>query len=407
MKEKKPQIFNINRKNLEVEKLLEIQSLLNDGEFQKVIDETKNARAKYPNNFFFFTIASIALSSVGKKTEGLNLLKTAVKRFPDEYEVHYHLGKTYEELEQYQEAEAAFKRSYELTPGNYTDARSDCLNDLGIIYWVQGKKEDALEQWKLALIENPNNINAQNNYKEFTNEYGEPAAENHIMDDVFHFQNVQTEKYFKNKDRDTFLDLHEGEKLIALIMETWNNEVAPMGYKLDSLSAAKKDELFKSIEIDFNKEPQYNLKADFDDYDFDDDDDLDFDDDDLDFDDDDLDFDDDDLDFDDMYTIYDCVEKEELLLLPFTLPLLRALGIKQSRIDDLFAKIDEPTDFEEDMLLWAIDVCTAIGMSIFEKKDREKNFKYGLDIAKEELSDEEAKTAIEELKMLFEKFKKR
>lgn len=381
---KKPQIFNINRKNPEVEKLLEIQNLLNDGEFQKVINETKNARAKYPNNFFFFTIASIALSSVGKETQGLNLLKTAVKRFPDKAEVHYHLGKTYEALEQYQEAEAAIKRSYELTPKNYSDARSDCLNDLGVIYWIQRRKSEALEQWKLALIENPNNINAQNNYRDFTNEYGEPAAVNHIMDDIFHFQNVQTEKYFKSKDRDTFLDTHEGDKLISLIMETWNNEVAPMGDKLDSLSPAKKDKLFKSIEIDFNKEPRFTVNSD------------------------DIfsseeDTDDDIYDDDDMYTIYDCVDEDALFLLPFTLPLLSALGIKESRIDELFGKIDEPTDYEEDMLLWAVDVCTAVGSGILDKKNRAKNFRLGLDIAKEELTDEEAKAAIKELKLLFEK----
>ncbi|VAX20295.1 hypothetical protein MNBD_IGNAVI01-135, partial [hydrothermal vent metagenome] len=61
MKGKKPQIFNINQKDFEFDKLLEIQNLLNDGEFQKVIEETKTARIKYPNNFFFYTIASIAL----------------------------------------------------------------------------------------------------------------------------------------------------------------------------------------------------------------------------------------------------------------------------------------------------------------------------------------------------------
>jgi len=191
MSRKNAPIFQLNNRDMEMKKLLELQNLLNDGKYSDVIKEAEKLRKIYSHNFFFFTIASIALSETGKTEEAKKLLLKAENKFPNEYEVHFQLAKVYEECEEYEKAEAAYKKSYEVTPEEYNDARADCLNDLGALYWSLRRKEEAVEQWKLALLEDPNNIKAQNNYRNFTNEYSEPVSVDGLMDDVYHFQNIQ------------------------------------------------------------------------------------------------------------------------------------------------------------------------------------------------------------------------
>lgn len=257
MKPKQPIIFNINQN--EIDNLKHLQKLLNDHKFLQVIQEGRKARNKYPKNFFFYTIPSIAYSLTNRLEDAFQLLKDAEQKFPDSYEVLYQLAKIHEEIKEYDDAEKYYKKSYEVTHADYNDARAECLNDLGVLYWKMHRKDEALESWKLALsegsfgMEDPKNIMAQNNLRDFTNEYGKPSSVSPLMDDVFHFRNIQMEKYLQSKNLTEFQSMEETDKIIQLISDSWNRNIAPERERLDSSSALEKTKWFESIEIDFSE----------------------------------------------------------------------------------------------------------------------------------------------------------
>lgn len=249
------QPFNFDIKPEEIKDLKKIQKLLNNKKFLPVINEGRKARNKYPKNYFFYTIPSIAYSLINRHEDVFKLLKEAEQRFPDSYEVFYQLAKVYEDLEDYEEAEKCFKKSYEVTPEAYNDARAECLNDLGVINWIMHRKKEALELWKDALKEDPKNLLAQNNLSDFTNEYGEPAAISPKMDDLFHFQNIQLEKYFRSKNESTFKSKEETNRILQLISDAYNRKIASKKERLDSSTAIEKTKWFKRIKIDFESKP--------------------------------------------------------------------------------------------------------------------------------------------------------
>ena len=371
-------IFQLNDKDLEIKKLLEVQKLLIDGKYQKVIKETESARKIYPNNFFFFTIGSIALSETGKTEEAKKLLLKAKKKFPNENEVFYQLAKVYEDCAEYEKAEKAYINSYEATPEKYNVARSDCLNDLGALYWTLNRREEALEQWKLALLENPDNIKAQDNYKKFTNEYGKPASQNGLMDDLHHFQNIQLDKYFQNQNIKSFRSMPEAQNFANMISSFWNNEIVPHKNKLDTLSAVEKTKWFNSIDIDFNYEEPVENSGETED--------------------------------DSMEIIPDeLIEKLDetfpylprggALLLPIASAALKAIGYKKNRIAEIMEGA-EVSEAEEYYINWAIDIVAAVGAAGAEKdsKTQTKMLKIALDIAMEELDEQEALYVIKIIK---------
>ncbi|MFA3782762.1 tetratricopeptide repeat protein [Melioribacteraceae bacterium 4301-Me] len=225
---------------------------LGDGKYKAVIKETTAARTVYPNNFFFYTIEAIACSMLGQSQKALDLLKVAEKKFPDSYEVHFQLAKVYDEMEEFDKAEESYKKSYELTPKEYSDARSDCLNDLGSLYWKIGYKQEAIDNWKLALQEYPQNKNAKNNLKRCINVYGEPKAVSEAMDDISHFYDIQMRKYFAVKNISEFSSLEEANKFMLLIKNAWNNTIVQEKEKLETYTPEEKTKWFESIEIDFD-----------------------------------------------------------------------------------------------------------------------------------------------------------
>jgi len=248
-----PFIFNIRQD--EIDTLKHLQKLLNNHKFLQVIQEGRKARNKYPRIFFFYTIPSIAYSLTNRLEDAFQLLKEAEQNFPDSSEVMYQLAKIHEDIMEYDEAEKYYKKSYEGTPADHNDARSECLNDLGALYWKMHRKDEALESWKLALMEDPKNIMAQNNLRDFTNEYGEPSAVAPIMDDMFHFQNIQMVRYFHSKNLTEFQSMEEADKIMRLISDAWNRNIVPEKKKLDSSIAYEKTKWFESIEINFDDEP--------------------------------------------------------------------------------------------------------------------------------------------------------
>lgn len=379
MKNKNPKIFSINQEKPEpdfpsiesMEVLIKLNELLLNKNYKEVIKRVKKDIKKYPDNYFFYIVAAISHSMENEYDEALKLLLEAKDKFSNNNEIYFQLGKIYQDLRDFENAIKSFEESYELTEENDEVLRSECLNEIGVVYWDMGRKDEALEQWKLALMENPKNIEAYNNVRELTNEYDEPVAVSPIMDDIFHFQKLQIDKYLKFASKREIDDGSEMQNVIGLIMETWNEVVTHEQEKLDSLSTKEKTDWFNSIDIDFSKEPDYQFPL--------------------------LNDDQFDNEYYDMLTIYDTLDEEDILFVPFTFPFLLALGIPQNRLDHLFSSVVEPTDYEIDMMDWALAIVDILLDMEFEgtKADEKKEgIKIAIEIAKHNLDEDSAEKAV-------------
>ena len=372
MYEKELKIFSINEKKnnadvyimneTEKAELFEISKLIKRRKYKETLTRTQNNRAIYPNNYFFYTFESLAYEGLKDYKKALNILEVAEVKFPNQFNIFYQLGVIHNELGNFDKALKLIEKSFTLTPTDLTEERSECYNEFGVIYWAMEQKDKAIENWKLAVMENPKNIAAQNNLRDFSNEFDEPAAVTEGMNDVHHFQNIQLKKYLKLSGKKELSSLKEGERVIQLIIEKWNNDIVPQKNKLDTYTAKEKTKWFNSVEIDFSKDLTNLYQQEFDSEELDEYE-------------------------NEFYSIYDGLSEEEILMLPFTHPLLIAMDMSPKRIDALFMKETEPTDYEVDVLDWAL---TIVG-DLFETlltKDNE---------LKEELLDEAFAMATAEL----------
>ena len=229
--------------------------------FQNLISQKKYAEAisfgkrKFKNgsaSYAYYTGLSLCYSELNKPREALKTLTKAESLFPDNADIYYYLGITHLHLENYDEAEDCLLRSLELTPVNKKIERSECLNNLGVLYWNDFRREDALDCWKDAVKEYPFNDKARENIKELTNEYGEPKAANRLFDDLCRFQNIHKKKYFELNGKTEFKSIKEAEAWNEITSQKWNQLFEAKQSEIDSMTPAQKTELFNGINIDYS-----------------------------------------------------------------------------------------------------------------------------------------------------------
>lgn len=252
MNKKAPQIFYINNREEEFNLIRTIQKQLNKHKYLEVINAAIKAKNKFPRNHFFYVMASIAYLQLKQPMNAMNILMEADKNIPNDFQIKFHLAKTYENLDDYSNAEDCYRSALVNADIKDNDLRSDILNDLGALLITMERKDEALECWKSALMEYPKNINAQNNLRNFANQSRRPGTPNKLFEDLHHFQKIQTEKFFADKNRSEFKNKRELEFCINKIMAAWNFYIAPNSEKLDSLSIEQKSNWFRSIEIPFD-----------------------------------------------------------------------------------------------------------------------------------------------------------
>ena len=107
--------------------------------------------------------------------------------------------------------------------------------------------------WREALREDPTNIPARKNLEEFRNEFNEAATPGAVFDDLYHFQQIQTECYLAERGKRKFESKKEMELVLGAILEVWNTHLAPRGKEIDAMTPAEKTELFRKAKIDFDK----------------------------------------------------------------------------------------------------------------------------------------------------------
>ncbi|MGC8596084.1 MAG: tetratricopeptide repeat protein [Candidatus Kryptoniota bacterium] len=227
--------------------------MIEEKKFRRALPFARELTAKYPDTTIVHVGLALCLSETGKLQESLNILQDADRKFPNDSTILYHIAETQRELKEFEKAEETYRRSLELTPETYHTERSECYNGPGVVLWEQHKREDAPKMWKLAVRENPGNEIAQKNLEKMINEFREPVAVSKSMDDVFHFMNIQQELYLKERGIKEFGSKKELDGFLSAVKEAWNTYLSPRSKEMETMTAAEKTELFRSVKPNFSR----------------------------------------------------------------------------------------------------------------------------------------------------------
>jgi len=102
---------------------------------------------------------SKAAMSQGNFAEARRLLRQAVQQDPKDGALWFHLGVSCAELNELDEAIAAFERARVLAPG-----QPDTYFNLGLVYWRKGNLLKAKESYRAGLALRPKETTALQNY---------------------------------------------------------------------------------------------------------------------------------------------------------------------------------------------------------------------------------------------------
>lgn len=122
---------------------------LAESEFQAASGQTSNAKAIALNNYGF------SLAKSGNTAAAIDAYRKAIKLAPRGMpETHYNLGQALLQTKRYAEAEEAFKQCLNESKGKHFLAH----NALGIIYKNNGKLDEALKHYNLALMQSGDSL---------------------------------------------------------------------------------------------------------------------------------------------------------------------------------------------------------------------------------------------------------
>ncbi|MCS7233879.1 MAG: tetratricopeptide repeat protein [Synergistetes bacterium] len=89
----------------------------------------------------------------GNYEEAIKLLKKAIKEDPSYIEAHLELGRTYTIIRDLYKAELQFRQVLLMDKKNLA-----AKHNLGLVYYLQGKSNNALKEWMEVLHENPDYV---------------------------------------------------------------------------------------------------------------------------------------------------------------------------------------------------------------------------------------------------------
>lgn len=233
--------------------LRRIHKLLEQKKFRKALPLAEELRGEHPDQPFHWAALVVALLGCRKHAKALVEIRDAIQRFPDDPQLQYYLAETFTALNRWEEAEQAYGSALRMTPNVDRRGRSECLNGMGVVYWNLRRRDDALEAWKKAAVEDPTNRAARKNLEDFTNAYGEPTPPSEVFDDPYHFREIQFRRYFEQQGRTEFNSEAEAVQVIGAIFEAWNRIIVPRVRELDRMTPAEKSQWFESVEVDFLK----------------------------------------------------------------------------------------------------------------------------------------------------------
>ncbi len=190
------------------------------------------------------------------------------------------------------------------------------------------------------------------------------------------FIDIQIAKYLKTVNKDSFSNDSEARTVIEKVIKTYNEIIAPEHLKLDNLTLSAKTAWFNSIEVNYEEDydtrfiETINITGNkFENTE------------------------------NDNYDLFPFLEEGLLPLIIFTGPALRTYGLPIERFKKLLGG-EEPTEIEEDLITWAVDIVFYVMGSIFEdtKKAKKESLNIAIEIAMEFLNEQDSKEVVNEIK---------
>jgi tetratricopeptide (TPR) repeat protein len=320
-----------------------LSALFDQHKFNEALGLARKLMKQFPDEPAYYLAVFGCELQMKKFRQAHKVLLKAETRFPRHSEILHQLGLINYILEDFEEAERYDRKALDALPADNKLERSMYYNDLGEALWKQHKGDDALEAWRSSLEANPENDTAQQHLDECVNEYAEPKAPNKLFDDIYHFTNIHKEQYFAQQGISDFDSAAEMQQVVGAIQHAWNEYIAPRGDETDAMTAAEKTALFRSVSVDFTQSfttplktwkpplPEELLPLTDDEWEMM-------------------------REFDEAFPY---LPLSSGVLLPFAAPALLAAGFREPRIEAIISGAT-PTEEEEEILLWAIDMTSVI-----------------------------------------------
>ncbi len=136
------------------ENIRELQQLLQEGNYQRVISTSQNLLKNNKNDTNILNALGSALLAKGEMKEGISVLEEAIAIAPDNFLLHFNIGNGYRNLKENDKAINAYQKSIQL---NKDFVQS--YNNLGNIYLELRQYEEALKYLKMGFEKNPKYYN--------------------------------------------------------------------------------------------------------------------------------------------------------------------------------------------------------------------------------------------------------
>ncbi len=234
-------------KNPDLKKVMDLVFLKKYNEAQALAGTLSK---RHPDESAFPLLQAAALMNAKNFHKAEKVLRKATSRFPDDFELEMLLGDVYHAMRDLPGAERTY--AHLLTVMHLPPAeKAEVHCSLAGILWERSHREEALDHWREALKLDPDNKDARTAIAECSNAYGEPKAPTSALDDLYRFQHIHQERYLRLVGREEFETMEEAKKVLGMIMQGWNDLVAPRSRELDTMSAEEKSKLFESITLRF------------------------------------------------------------------------------------------------------------------------------------------------------------
>ncbi len=144
--------------NLEV-RLELIRHFATQGNHELAVEHARLALERFPGSAAIVLLQAKSLRSLALQSQAAGVLADFLTAYPEQDADYYSwLGIVYDEMKESAKAEKAHRHALALEPG-----RDSLHNNLGYSLLLQGKNEEAAQEFRTALKQNPRSEMARNN----------------------------------------------------------------------------------------------------------------------------------------------------------------------------------------------------------------------------------------------------
>ncbi|MCB0729131.1 MAG: tetratricopeptide repeat protein, partial [Ignavibacteriae bacterium] len=331
--------------------------------FESVIKEGKQLINEFPDTAFLYLCIAIAYLESERIDEGLAFLQKAEKRFPDNFEILFQLGKAYEYDSEITKAIKYYFKSFEATPLENKKARANCYNEIGALLAESGKEEEAEKIWKEGLVIDPANKMIKNNLK-LTDINEDDENDENFADEVFSdFSYYQECLFFDAKGRTGFKSKKEEENFRGHIDEAFIKEIVPRFQELENMTEDERVDFYEDVEIDLSKPIDENELPEFGDE-----------------------------IKSHMRNVFPYLPDDGLLIISLVIPALEYSGISEEKLNNFIAQTEYPDGKETHILKWAYELGTNVieFTKIENEEQKELSFIKIMGLLSQELSESDS-----------------